>query len=302
MRRQPCHRKKYTEPGRSHSHYRVGIEGYSAHPTGRVFIFERGDPRRDILIPTEAPRQLDQDRTGMLLDNGSARGTLSRSSSRNAAGIRVLAPGGNHHGGHLIPIDARSRGAAEVPSSRTLGPRRPSSPTSAWCSHARHTTTSERSSSLRWIIPPEIGCPVDGRFPVHDETIEKDRAEGRPEGLRRRHPMQSSTTSGTTGDPKGGRFRNIRTGVYNIPQPARLKYKRTDVLTTTVSHPRQRQPSRCSPRCTQDQACSFTVHKCLIWDICRKYGCSVLPAGGMMCASTTNRKGPTMPTTLWRSS
>ena len=257
-------------------------------PDREVFIFERGEHGEDILTYQKLHDNSNKI-ARMLLDNGIGEGDTFAVFMRNEPKFVYSLLAATTMGAIMIPIDPRSRGERLKFFFKNSGAK------AAIVSDECLEQVSEIIDDLREVrlvsvaYRPEHGIPVDGRFPVLNETIEKDswqRVDQKVFDVR--HPMQIIYTSGTTGDPKGVKIRNNRTGVYNILNQLVWKYKQTDVLYNGLSLTHgNAQAVTLFPALYAGIKAVFSSRftKSRIWDICRKYGCTTFSLlGGMMGA------------------
>ncbi|MGC9325676.1 MAG: AMP-binding protein [Desulfomonilia bacterium] len=255
-------------------------------PDRQVYIFEKGEHGEDILTYQKLHDNSNKV-ARMLLDNGIQQGDTFAVFMRNYPAFVYALLAGTTIGAIMIPIDPRSRGDRLKFFFKNSGAK------AAIVSDECLEQLSEVIDDLKEVklisvaYQPEHNVPVDSRFHVLNETIEKDSWEKVDQKIFDvRQPMQIIYTSGTTGDPKGVKIRNNRTGVYNILNQLVWKYKPTDVLYNGLSLTHgNAQAVTLFPALYSGISAVFSPRftKSRIWDICRKYGCTTFSLlGGMM--------------------
>jgi len=257
-------------------------------PDKEIFIFERGAHGEDILTYQKLHDNSNKI-ARMLLDNGIGEGDSFAVFMRNEPEFVYSLLAGTTMGAIMIPIDPRSRGERLSFFFKNSGAK------AAIVSDECLDQLNEIGDDLREVklisvaYRPEHGIPVDSRFHVLNETLDKyswQRVDQKVFDVR--HPMQIIYTSGTTGDPKGVKIRNNRTGGYNILNQLVWKYKQTDVLYNGLSLTHgNAQAVTLFPALYAGIKAVFSPRftKSRIWDICRKYGCTTFSLlGGMMGA------------------
>ncbi|MBN2283235.1 MAG: AMP-binding protein [Deltaproteobacteria bacterium] len=257
-----------------------------AKPDREILVFERGEFGEDVLTYKSLYENSNKV-ARLLLDQGITSGDAFGVFMRNHPEFVHALLAGTTIGAVMVPIDPRSRGDRLKFLLNNSGVK--ALFVSDQCLEQLEEVIAD-VPGLRFISVvkrPEHGIDVPDRYPVLNETLEKDswdRVEQQIMDVRQ--PMQIIYTSGTTGDPKGVKIRNNRTGLFTILNRLVWRYRPDEILYTGLSLTHgNAQAVTLFPALYAGIKAVFSPRftKSRIWDICRKYGCTSFSLlGGMM--------------------
>jgi acyl-CoA synthetase (AMP-forming)/AMP-acid ligase II len=261
-------------------------------PDKEIYIFEKGDYGEDILTYKDLYKNSNKI-ARLLLDNGIEKGDTYGVFMRNHPEFVYSLLAGPTIGAMMVPIDPRSRGDRLKFLLNNSGVKAVF--VSDECLEQLEEVIGDAPNVKLVSVAgrPEHNLPPTEKFPLLNETLEKDSWERVDQKIMDvRHPMQIIYTSGTTGDPKGVKIRNNRTGLFTILTRIVWKYKPNDILYNGLSLTHgNAQAVTLFPALYMGIKAVFSPRftKSRIWDICRKYGCTTFSLLGGMASGIYNQ-------------